>query len=196
MFMSSLQNALIFTVHTLFSTYIMIVLFRFLLQIVRGDFYNPLSQFAVKATNPILVPLRKVIPGFAKIDFASLVLALLLQATELYLILLIQGFNIAPEAMSILGLFIWSVGELLDLFLVFLFFLILLQVIISWVQHGHYNPNFRLLSSLTEPLYRPLHKILPSFGGLDFSPLILIFMIYLSRILIASPIIFYGKGLI
>ncbi len=195
MFMSSLQNALIFTVHTLFSTYIMIVLFRFLLQLVRGDFYNPLAKFAVKATNPILVPLRKIIPGYAKIDFASIVLAMLLQATELYLILLIQGFNIAPEAMAILGLFIWSAGELLDLFLVFIFYLVLIQVIFSWIQQGSYNQNFRLLSSLTEPLYKPIHKILPVFSGLDFSPLLLIFIIYLSRILLANPIIVYGKGL-
>lgn len=196
MFMSSLQNALIFTIHTIVTTYIMIVLFRFLLQLVRADFRNPLAQFAVKITNPLLVPMRRIIPGFGKIDFASIVLALILQAGEQYIILFIKGFSIAPHATSILGLFIWSIGELADLTLTFLFFVILLQVILSWIQHGHYNPNARLLEDITAPLYRPVRRMLPNFGALDFSPLILIFIIYLCRMVIVDPIVYFGKGLI
>lgn len=196
MFISSLQSALIFTIQTIFSTYIIIVLFRFMLQLVRGDFYNPLAQFAVKATNPLLVPLRRIIPGYAKIDFASLVLAFLLQGIQLYLILKINGFNLAPNVTSFLGLSIWSIGELLDLFLVFIFFATLIQVIASWIQPGGYNPGVMVLSSITEPIFNPIRRILPDLGMLDFSPIVVIFLIYISRIVIANPIIYFGKGLI
>lgn len=196
MFLATLQNALIFTIHTFFSTYIIIVLFRFMLQVVRGDFYNPLAQFAVKITNPLLIPLRKVIPGYAKIDFASLVLALLLQLTELYLMLLLNGFNVAPNTGSVLGLMIWGVGELLDLFLVFMFFISLIQAIYSWIQPGTYNPGMMAISRITEPFYNPIRRVLPDVGMIDFSPMILVFLIYLSRMTIAAPIIMYGKGLI
>lgn len=196
MFMSSLQNALLFTIQTVFSTYIMIVLFRFMLQLVRADFYNPLAQFAIKVTNPLLIPLRRIIPGYAKIDCASLVLALLLQGAQLYLILLINGFNLAPKVLSFLGLFVWSVGELFDLFLSFMFFTILIQVIISWIQPPQYNSGFMMLSRITEPVFNPIRRILPDVGMLDFSPIVAIFIIYLSRMIIANPMIYYGKGLI
>lgn len=195
MFMSSLQNALIFSIHTIFSAYIIIVLFRFMLQLVRADFYNPLAQFAVKATNPLLLPLRKIIPGYAKIDFASLVLALLLQILEIYILLLIKGFNLAPNVLSFVGLFIWSIGELLDLFLVFIFFATLMQVIASWIQPG-YNPGLILLARITEPFFTPVRKILPDLGMIDLSPMVVIFLIYLARMVIATPIMIYGKGLI
>lgn len=196
MFMSTLQNALIFTVHTIFSTYIIIVLFRFMLQLVRGDFYNPLAQFAVKITNPLLVPLRRIIPGYAKIDFASVVLILALQCIELYITLLIRGFNVAPSIVSISGLCIWTVGEVFDLFLVFLFFATIIQAIASWIQPGQYNSSTMLLSSITEPFFNPVRRVLPDFGMIDFSPVVVIFLIYLSRMIIANPLIYYGQGLI
>lgn len=196
MFMSSLQNALIFTVHTIFTTYIMIVIFMFLLQATRADFRNPLAHFAAKATNPILIPLRKILPIFGRIDLACILLAIVLQALALYCIVLIKGFSVSMEPLSILGLILWSIGEIIDLTLLFVCFVILLQVITTWIQQGTYNTNLRLLENITAPFYRPLHKILPIIGGLDFSPLVLLFLIFLCRMLIVDPIIFYGKSLI
>lgn len=196
MLMSSLQNALLFTIQTIFSFYIMIVLFRFMLQLVKADFRTPLAQFVVKCTNPLLIPLRKIIPGYAKIDCAALVLALLLQAIQLYLILLVKGFGVASSIVSVSGLLIWSTGELLDLTLAFLFFAILIQVVYSWIQPGQYHPSIMLLNKITAPLYRPIHKILPNFGAIDMSPIVLIFLISLSRMLIADPVVVLGRSLI
>jgi len=194
--MSSVQNALLFTIQTIFSFYIMIVLFRFMLQLVKADFRNPLAQFTVKITNPLLIPLRKIIPGYAKVDWAALVLALLLQGIELYLILLVKGFGVAASAVSIGGLCIWSIGELLDLVLAFLFFATLIQVVYSWIQPGQYHPSIMLLQKITEPLYRPIHKILPNFGMIDMSPIVLIFLISISRMLVADPVVAFGQSLI
>jgi YggT family protein len=167
-----------------------------MLQLAKADFRNPLAQFVVKATNPLLIPLRKIIPGYAKIDCAALVLALLLQGIELYLILIIKGFSVAASVTSIGGLGIWSTGELLDLALAFLFFATLIQVVYSWIQPGQYHPSIMLLQKITEPLYRPIHRVLPNFGMIDMSPIVLIFLISLSRMLIADPVVALGRSLI
>lgn len=196
MLMSSLQNALLFTIQTVFSFYIMIVLFRFMLQLVRADFRNPLAQFVVKITNPLLIPLRKIIPGYAKIDCAALVLALVLQAVELYLILVVKGFGVAASVASIGGLCIWSIGELLDLTLAFLFFATLIQVVYSWLQPGQYHPSIMLLQRITDPLFTPIRRVLPNFGMIDMSPIVVIFLISLSRMLIADPVVFFGRSLV
>ncbi len=194
--MSSLQNALLFTIQTVFSFYIMIVLFRFMLQLVRADFRNPLAQFVVKITNPVLIPLRKIIPGYAKIDCAALVLALTLQTIQIYLTLLVKGFGVAPTALSIGGLFIWSIGELLDLTLAFLFFATLIQIVYNWIQPGQYHPSIMLLQKITDPLFKPVQRVLPNFGMIDLSPIVVIFLISLSRMLIADPVISFGRSLI
>jgi YggT family protein len=197
MLISPLQNALLFTISTVFNMYIAIVIIRFLLQLVRADFYNPIAQLIVKATNPLLVPLRKIIPGYAKIDFASVVLALTLQITQIYLTLAIKGFGIDATATSIGGLFIWSFGELVDLLLTIWFFATFIQVIGSWLAPQQYNnPALMLVDKITAPLFKPIHKVLPNFGGIDLSPIVVIFLISLARMLISDPIVMFGKSLI
>ena len=109
----SLQTAGIFLIQTLFDLYILIVMLRFLFQVARADFYNPISQFIVKATNPILMPLRRVIPGFGGFDIATLVVALLLKTIEIYLLLLVIGAGF-PNIVSVL---LWSLTGLLALLL-------------------------------------------------------------------------------
>lgn len=163
------------------SIYIMIVMVRFLLQLVRADFYNPLSQFIVKATNPLLLPLRKVVPGLFGIDFASLVLALLLQIASITLLITIKGNSMPPALMLVA----FSVFELLSLVLNIYLFSFIIIVIVSWIApHGH-NPAIALLSSITEPVLRPIRRVLPSSGGLDFSVMVAILIIYILKILIA-----------
>lgn len=195
MFISSLQDALLFIVYTIFNAYIIIILFRFMLQLVQADMRNPLAQFIAKVTNPILAPLESTIPSTKNISFAALCLALFVQIVELLIILFINGNAISPRAISIPGITIWAVGELCDLFLVFIFFATLIQAILSWVNTG-YNPAAMLFARITEPFLRPIRNILPAMGGLDFSPIVLIFLIYLLRILVANPIIMVGRGML
>lgn len=161
------------------SIYITIVIVRFLLQLVKADFYNPLSQFIVRATSPLLLPLRKVIPGFFGIDFASLVLALLLQILSVELLSMIVGNGMLP----ILPVLIYSVFELIGLILNIYFFAFIVLVIVSWVAPHGSNPAVELLSSITEPVLRPIRNTLPSMGGLDFSIMAAILLIYILKIL-------------
>ena len=170
-------------IETLFGLYIIIVMLRFLLQWVRADFYNPISQFIVKATQPPLKPMRRVIPGFAGLDLAALVLMFVLQCIELWLVFAVRG--IAPGFAAIA---IFSVAELLQLCIYVFLFSIIVQVVLSWLSPDAYNPVTVLLYRLNEPLLRPARRVLPPFSGIDLSPLVVIIVLQLASILLVRPI--------
>jgi YggT family protein len=178
-----LTNPLIFLVQTLFGLYILAVLLRFLLQLFRADFYNPISQFLVKATNPPLKLLRRIIPGLGGIDLASIVLAWLLKAIELGLVITISG-----SSFNLIAPLLWAIPELVELFINIFLFAILIQVILSWVNPGSYNPAIGLLNSLTAPVLRPAQKLLPPMGGLDLSPMLVMIGLVLLKMLLLPPI--------
>jgi len=166
--MNGLNTAAIYVLQTLGSLYLLIVLLRFTLQLVRADFYNPLCQFAVKATKPLLNPLRKVIPGFGGVDLASLALALLIQLLLMALTLLLMGYGVID---LLLPLLIWALIGVAALFVKIFFFALIASVILSWVAPGSYNPGAQLVNQLCEPLLMPIRRILPNLGGLDISPI-------------------------
>jgi YggT family protein len=180
---SYLTNPLVFLVQTLFGLYILAVLLRFLLQIVRADFYNPISQFLVKVTNPPLKLLRRVIPGLGGIDLSSLILAWALKAVELFLVIMIAG-----QSASLMAPLLLAIPELVELTINIFLFAVLIQVILSWVSPGNYNPAVNLLYSLTGPVMRPAQKLLPPIGGLDLSPMLVMIGLVLLKMLLIPPL--------
>ena len=180
---SYLTNPLVFLIQTLFGVYILAVLLRFLLQTVRADFYNPISQFLVKVTNPPLKILRRFIPGFGGIDIASLVLVWALQALELLLVL-----TITSGVVSLIGPLLWAIPKLVELVINIYLFAILIQVILSWVSPGNYNPASALIYSLTAPILRPAQRLLPPMGGLDLSPMLVMIGLVLLKMLLMPPL--------
>lgn len=166
--MTGLASAAIYVIQTLGSLYLLVVLLRFILQLVRADFYNPLSQFVVRATKPLLNPLRKVIPGLGGLDLASLVLAVLLQWLLMMVVVLLMGANPLGALPQLL---VWSVISITSLFLKVFFFAMIISVILSWVSPGSYNPGAQLVNQICEPLLAPFRKLLPNLGGLDISPI-------------------------
>jgi YggT family protein len=177
------SNAGVFLVSTLFGLYILAVMLRFLLQTVRADFYNPLVQVLVKITNPPLTPLRRLIPGMYGLDLAAVALMLALQVVELMLVAALLGGNLPP-----LTLLLGAVAKLLSLAVGIYFWIILIQVVLSWVAPTTYNPAVATISSLTEPVLRPVRRALPDLGGLDLSPLVVIVGLQLVRMLIVWPL--------
>ncbi len=184
-------NAGVFLINTVFGLYILIVMLRFLLQLVHGDFYNPLSQFLVKATSPVLVPLRRLVPGLFGVDFASVLLLLTLQIMQIVLVGLIKGYAFQP-----LGLLVMSIAELASLTLNIFFFSILIQVILSWVNPGNYNPVASLLHSLNEPLLRPARRLIPPVSGFDFSPLVVGVALKLLEMTFIAWLVNTGRGML
>lgn len=183
-------NAAVFLIQTIFGLYILAVMLRFLLQWMHADFYNPVSQFLVKMTTPLLQPLRRVIPGFGGIDFASLVLMLALQMTALILVALLLGRPLSAAALLVL-----AAAELLSLLVKVFLFSILIQVILSWVRPGDRSPVSLLLHQLNEPLLAPARRIIPTFSGLDLSPILVLVLLQLSLMLIVAPLQDFGRML-
>jgi YggT family protein len=180
--MDQLNQAALYVLQTLGSLYLMIVLLRFILQLVRADFYNPLSQFAVRATQPLLKPLRRIIPSIAGLDIASLVLALLVQLVLMALtMLLAYGTTGSP-----IQLLIWSLIGITALFINIFFYALIISVILSWVAQGSHNPAALLVNQLCEPLLMPFRKLLPSMGGLDLSPIFAFIAIKLLDMLVIN----------
>lgn len=178
-----LSTPAVFLVQVIFGLYATLVLLRLLLQLVRADFYNPLSQFIVKATKPALNPLRRVIPGLAGIDTASLVLAWIVISLEQLAILSITGFGFQPVPAMLL-----AVPEMLSLVINIFLFAILIGVIISWINPGSYNPAVSLIHSLTEPLLVPVRRRIPDMGGLDLSPMVVMVGLVVLEMLLIPPI--------
>ncbi|MDH3948226.1 MAG: YggT family protein [Gammaproteobacteria bacterium] len=182
--MDYLSNAGVFLIKTLFGIYEIIILLRFLMQMVRADFYNPISQFVVKATSLPLKPLRRVIPGVAGMDMASLVLLLVVILVELLLLSLVTTLPM-PSAIGLIAL---ALVELLKLTINVFMFSVIILAILSWVSPGGYNPVANLLYQITAPLMRPARRMLPPMGGLDLSPMVVIIVLYLLILLLVDPL--------
>jgi len=161
--------------------YLFLVILRFLLQAVRADFYNPISQFVVKATNPFLIPIRKVVPGLWGLDFAAIILGLIVELIAISLSLLISGYGL-----PIANIFVWGALGLIGLVLKLYFWGILIMVIASWIAPGNYNPALSLLQQLIEPVMKPIRKMLPDMGGFDISPIIAFLLIQVFEVLLVT----------
>jgi len=178
-----LTHPAIFLVQVLFGLYATLVVLRFLLQLTRADFYNPLSQFIVRATKPALNPLRRLIPGLSGMDIAALVLAWLVISLEQLAILSLAGSGFQPAAAALL-----AIPELISLIINIFLFAILIGVIISWINPGSYNPAISLIHSLTEPLLGPVRRRIPDMGGLDLSPMVVMLGLVVLEMLLIPPI--------
>lgn len=178
--MGALQDILLTIIGTIASLYIVIILARFLLQLVRASFYNPVSSFIVTATNPILIPLRKVIPGFFGVDVACLVMAFLFEFITIILLGFISFGDLVPIGTALL----WSLIGLLSIVTNIYLFGILIMVVISWVAPHSNNPAVGLIASIIEPLLKPIRRIIPPMGGMDFTPLIGSLALYIPYILL------------
>ena len=185
---SYVGNATTFLIHTIFDLYILVVMLRFLLQLMEADFYNPISQLLVKATQPPLRQLRRFIPGYAGVDIASVVLLFALKFVELWLLGSVQSHP--PAA---LGNIVVSLAELLRLTINVFFWAILIQIVISWVNPGLHNPITTLLHRLTEPLLGRARRMLPPMSGFDLSPIPVIIALQLLIFLGVQPLFDWGR---
>lgn len=175
-------NALTYVVRTLFDLYLLTFALRLLLQFARADARNPLVQFVIRVTNPLVLPLRRVLPPFRRIDTATLVALLVLQmvATALVLYLACGTFGAGGP---VLGL---ALLETARLFLRIVFWAILIYVVLSWVSPGGYNPGARLVAGVVEPLLAPFRRVIPLIGGLDLSPVFAVIAIQAVEMLLPS----------
>ena len=177
-----LIRPLIFLIQVGFGLYTLAVILRFLLQAVRADFHNPVSQFVVRITAPLLKPLRRIVPAVRGYDLASLTLAWLLKALELSIIGALIGASAFPATL------VWAVPALVSLVINIFLFAILIVVILSWINPQGYNPALVILHRLTAPLLEPARRLIPSIGGIDLSPMLVMVGLYLLEMLVVPPL--------
>lgn len=189
--MGYITQALLFLVQTAFTLYLIALLLRFLLQLVRAGFHNPIARLLVTVTNPPLRPLRRIIPGYGGIDWALVILILVVQAVEIALLALIVGAPV-PGAAALLVL---SLGQLLRLIIYIYIVTIIVQVVLSWINPHAYNAATVLIYSLNDPVLRPVRRLLPPLGGLDLSPLLVLIGLNLLLIVLVAPIMDTGNAL-
>lgn len=170
-----------FLISAVFSLYIGVVLIRLLLGFARADFHNPLSQFLVKVTNPILVPMRRFIPAIGKIDTSSVLLAYGLTIIKTALLALV-GYG----ALSLPQLLIFSVGDIIKTIIYIYIFALIIQAVISWIGSAQGNPVVPLINSLTNPIVRPIRKFVPVVGMMDLSPLVAILLLNVLLIIVTN----------
>lgn len=192
--MGTVSAILIYLVQTLFSLYVIAVMLRFMLQLVKADFYNPISQFLVKITSPLVNPLRRIVPGLGGMDLSSLLLALIVQMIASALLFVLSGYGM-PNPFSLL---IWSAIALIWLTLNIFFFALIAMIIVSWVAAGSRHPAVLLLYQITEPVMAPLRKVLPPMGGLDFSPIVAFILIQVLKIALSgvAASLYMPRGLV
>lgn len=184
-------NILHLIAYSLLSLFLIIVVLRFLLQIVRADFYNPVSQAIVKITMPLLKPLRKVIPGLLGIDMASVVLILLVQLFASAILCLITGLTGLIALPHIL--LAWGFAGVLTIISSIFFWCMIISIIGSFIAPMSHHPLLTLANQIINPLTAPIRKVIPPLGGvIDISPIIILLGLQVVDMLIIRFAMFLG----
>ncbi|MFV0449343.1 MAG: YggT family protein [Vibrio sp.] len=178
------MNSMSFLISTVFDLYIMVVILRIWLQAARADFYNPFSQFIVKATQPVVAPLRRVIPSLGSIDLATVLFAYVLCVVKFVVLILIASKGSVSFSTDFLFLGLLSLVKAAG---GLLFWVLLLRAILSWVSQGR-SPIEYVFHQLTEPMLAPIRRILPALGGIDLSVLVLFIVLQFANFLMGDII--------
>jgi YggT family protein len=174
------MQALIFVLDTLFTLIIVAFLLRVLLPLLDAGFRNPIGQAVLKVTDPLVLPLRRLLKPAGKVDLASIVALVVVQLAATTVLLGVQGFR----PLSLVAVFVTALRSLLDTVLQFFTVCLLIYVVLSWVAPDVHNPAIQLLARVCEPVLRPVRRLIPTLGGLDLSPLIVLIALQALRILL------------
>ena len=188
--MGHLANAGALIVQALFGLVIGLFFFRFLMQGLRVDFRNPLSQFVYKLTNPVLMPLQKAVPVTKGWNLAALLVTFLLTLLETWLL-----YRLAGLGLPLPGLLVIALALLIQFIATALLWMIVIRAVLSFVSPDPYNPVVQMLYRLSDPILKPFQRLIPPIGGLDISPIFAVLALQLVRMLVAAPLIDVGVAM-
>lgn len=180
------MRAIIYIIDAIAGLITLVLLLRFWLPWVGADFRNPFAQGILQATSPLINPLRRIVPAIGRIDTATVLVALIVQAIAVTVVLLLLS---AP--LSIRFILVGAVFELIILSLQMFIFAIIIRIVLSWIAPGNYSPVTALLNDLTDPILRPFRRFVPTFGGFDISPIFAIILLGAVSILIEDSRAFF-----
>lgn len=176
-----MTQALYFIVKTLAQLYLLLLLLRFWLPLLRADFRNPIAQGILRFTAPLIIPVRRFVPPVGRLDTSTILVTYVLEFLLVLVLLAIRGLSAQTVPVAITALFELAIQSL-NLF----FFVILIKVILSWVAPGNYNPITVLLNTMAEPVLRPFRRIVPAIGGFDISPVFAIILLKAAEIVLQA----------
>jgi YggT family protein len=171
----------LFLIQVLFDLYAFIVILRILLQLHRASFYNPVCQFVVKMTDPLIQPLRSVLPRTRLIDLSSLILLYILSLVKYLLLFTIAQRMLPPFIPLLIISLLGIIKQVIDLY----FYAIIIRVIISWIGAPGYSPVKEILFKLTEPLLAPVRRLIPLIAGFDISPVLVLILLKLISVILS-----------
>ena len=177
----SLLQAIAFLLDLFVGLYILLLLLRLFVPFMAASYQNPLLQGILKATSPVVVPLRRLLPPIGRVDTATLVVAYGFQYALVFAKYALFGRFPGIAILAVTALFALAT-QVLRLFL----FAIFIRVILSWISPGSYNPATALISGLTDPIMRPFQRLVPPLGGFDISPIFAIAALYVMMILLGG----------
>jgi len=181
-----MQNATNFLIQAILSIALYIVLLRFWMQWVRADFRNEIGQFIISVTNPIVIPLRKILPSIGTVDTATVVLALVVCVVKIfaYLALSSQPTGIVSFTQIATAYALMAIGLFIKSSIYLFCAAIIIGIIASWINPHSYHPVLGVARSIGEPLLAPARRLIPSFGGLDFSPMLVFLLLQASLFIV------------
>lgn len=176
---SNISSAIVFVVNAITSLYLLVLLLRFWMPWLRADFRNPLAQGILRFTSPLVIPVRRIVPSFGRLDTATVLVAFVIQYLTVLLLLLIMGrtAGIAPIALT-------AIVKLIVLSINLFVYAIFIRIILSWISPGSYNPATAIIQTLTEPVLRPFRRLIPPMGGFDISPIFAIILLLAATIVV------------
>ena len=176
---SNIAAAIVFIVNALASLYLLVLLLRFWMPWLRADFRNPLAQGILKFTNPLVIPVRRIVPSFGRLDTATVLVAFIVQYLTVLVLLLILG-----QTADFVTIAITSIVKLAVLSINLFVYAIFIRIILSWLSPGGYNPATAIITTLTEPVLRPFRRLIPSMGGIDISPVFAVILLLAATIIV------------
>ena len=176
---SNVATALVFVINALTSLYLLVLLLRFWLPWLQADFRNPLAQGILRLTSPLVIPVRRIVPPFGRLDTATILVAFIIQYIAVLLMMLVIGqtAGIAPIAVT-------AIVKLVVLSINLFVYAIFIRIILSWISQGGYNPATAIITTLTEPILRPFRRLIPPMGGFDISPIFAIILLVAATIIV------------
>lgn len=189
--LNTFQQAALFVIQVSFEFYIMVLVLRLVLHLIRAEIHHPISQFVVKLTRPTVQPLQRYLPVIRGIDSAVVTLIIALEIIKVSLLFYIEHRTIHNFA----GLVIYGFGDFFDQIITLYFYAILFQIIISWIRPNQYNPIIDLLFRITAPIMGPAQRLIPTIGGIDISPIPVMMGLKLLEIIVAYPMMNLGQGM-
>ncbi len=176
---SNISSAIVFVVNAITSLYLLVLLLRFWMPWLRADFRNPLAQGILRFTSPLVVPVRRIVPSFGRLDTATVLVAFVIQYLTVLLLLLIMGQTAGIAAIALTALV-----KLIVLSINLFVYAIFIRIILSWISQGGYNPATAIIATLTEPVLRPFRRLIPPMGGFDISPIFAIILLLAATIVV------------